>query len=129
MTLKRAHHQFVSLHSLYVRSGHGFILVFALNSPDSLHDLEALHETIARIKDAERVASDDYDEELDDRSEDAVGASSARKRRKGAGVPIVLCGNKSDLADERMVQRAWAVDLSQECPSKLPFSLRQPPKR
>ncbi|EGG07772.1 uncharacterized protein MELLADRAFT_35390, partial [Melampsora larici-populina 98AG31] len=78
--------QFVALHSLYVKSGDGFLLVFALNTLDSIHELEALHESIVRIKEAEG-----YTEKI----------------------PIVLCGNKCDL-EERTVQRSWAVGLSQE---------------
>ncbi|CAH7687258.1 P-loop containing nucleoside triphosphate hydrolase protein [Phakopsora pachyrhizi] len=78
--------QFVALHSLYVKSGDGFLLVFALNTLDSIHELEALHESIVRIKEAEG-----YTEKI----------------------PIVLCGNKCDL-EERTVQRSWAVGLSQD---------------
>lgn len=78
--------QFVALHSLYVKSGDGFLLVFALNTLDSMHELEALHESIVRIKEAEGYTDK---------------------------IPIVLCGNKCDLED-RTVQRSWAVGLSQE---------------
>ncbi|KAH9464781.1 hypothetical protein MJO28_001510 [Puccinia striiformis f. sp. tritici] len=78
--------QFVALHSLYVKSGDGFLLVFALNTLDSIHELEALHESIVRIKEAEGYTDK---------------------------IPIVLCGNKCDL-EERVVQRTWAVALSQE---------------
>lgn len=78
--------QFVALHSLYVKSGDGFLLVFALNTLDSIHELEALHESIVRIKEAEGYTDK---------------------------IPIVLCGNKCDL-EERTVQRSWAVGLSQE---------------
>ncbi|MBW0524627.1 hypothetical protein O181_064342 [Austropuccinia psidii MF-1] len=78
--------QFVALHSLYVKSGDGFLLVFALNTLDSIHELEALHESILRIKEAEGLTNK---------------------------IPLVLCGNKCDLQD-RAVQRSWAVGLSQE---------------
>lgn len=48
----------MALHSLYVKSGDGFLLVFALNAPDSLHELEALHQSIIRIKTTEGLMVD-----------------------------------------------------------------------
>ncbi|GAA6054679.1 hypothetical protein JCM3770_006383 [Rhodotorula araucariae] len=80
--------QFMSLSTLYMRSGEGFLLVFSLTSIESLSELRGIHEQIQRIK------------------ETTVVPSSEQR------VPIVLVGNKLDLVRERQVSRDVAVNLS-----------------
>ncbi|POY75391.1 hypothetical protein BMF94_1548 [Rhodotorula taiwanensis] len=80
---------FMSLSSMYMRSGDGFLLVFSLTNSDSLLELHAIHEQIQRIKE------------------------TARPPHEKARVPIVLVGNKLDLVSERQVNREAAVAVSQ----------------
>lgn len=42
-----------SLHSSYITSGDGFLLVFSLTSLESLNELQNIRESIYRIKEAE----------------------------------------------------------------------------
>ncbi|KAH9819023.1 P-loop containing nucleoside triphosphate hydrolase protein [Melampsora americana] len=78
--------QFLGLHSVYVKSGHGFILVFSLDDINSMHEVEALRDPVLLLKEAEGI---------------------------GKTIPMVLCGNKCDLED-RTVERSWAVNLSRD---------------
>ncbi|GJN94470.1 hypothetical protein Rhopal_007550-T1 [Rhodotorula paludigena] len=81
--------QFMSLSTLYMRSGDGFLLVFSLTATESLAELHSIREQIQRIKEASLP----------------VGAQTQR-------TPIVLVGNKLDLVHERQVARDAAVQLS-----------------
>ncbi|KAF8651002.1 hypothetical protein AX16_004988 [Volvariella volvacea WC 439] len=67
--------QFMSLNEVYIKAGHGFILVFSLTQEASLKELENLRQQIFRIKGTEK------------------------------GIPIVVVGTKLDLVNEREVQR------------------------
>ncbi|BGP43627.1 Ras-related protein rsr1 [Rhodotorula kratochvilovae] len=78
--------QFMSLSTLYMRSGDGFLLVFSLTSMESISELHTIREQIQRIKEAGMVP--------------------------GSRVPVVLVGNKLDLVHERQVPREVAVNLS-----------------
>ncbi|KAH8921219.1 hypothetical protein BT69DRAFT_350757 [Atractiella rhizophila] len=78
--------QFLALHTLYMKSGDGFVLVFALNSMDSIKELQPIRENILRQK-------------------DNLGIEKSK-------VPFVLIGNKCDLVAERTVQREVGVALS-----------------
>ncbi|GAA6006699.1 uncharacterized protein JCM10292_003458 [Rhodotorula paludigena] len=80
--------QFMSLSTLYMRSGDGFLLVFSLTASESLGELHSIREQIQRIKEASLP----------------VGATQR--------TPIVLVGNKLDLVHERQVARDAAVQLS-----------------
>ncbi|GAA6008370.1 hypothetical protein JCM10207_000104 [Rhodosporidiobolus poonsookiae] len=87
--------QFMSLSTLYMKSGDGFLLVFSLTSMDSISELHNIHEQIQRIKEASADASNQ------------IGAQGQQQR-----VPIVLVGNKLDLVAERQVPRDTAINLS-----------------
>ncbi|GAA5848662.1 hypothetical protein JCM9279_002732 [Rhodotorula babjevae] len=102
--------QFMSLSSLYVRSGDGFLLVFSLTSLDSVAELHTIWEQIQRIK-----------ETTQGMGAGAAGRGGLGARGGGAAmgekqeqprVPIVLVGNKLDLQHERQVGREVAVNLS-----------------
>ncbi|TNY17326.1 putative ras-related protein RSR1 [Rhodotorula diobovata] len=80
--------QFMSLSTLYMRSGDGFLLVFSLTSVESISELHTIREQIMRIKEATLIPG------------------------KEQRVPIVLVGNKLDLTHERQVSREVAVHLS-----------------
>ena len=70
-----------SLRELYMKSGKGFLLVFSITSPSSLRELLDLHTQLLSVK-----STDSH-------------------------IPLVLVGNKADLADYRTVpaERALAV--------------------
>ncbi|KAK9457944.1 ras family-domain-containing protein [Dipodascopsis uninucleata] len=76
--------QFTAMRELYIKNGQGFLLVYSVTDRSSLIELEQLHEQIVRIK-------------------DASGKSS---------VPIVLVGNKCDLAYARTVPFQEAKQLA-----------------
>lgn len=78
----------MSLSTLYMRSGDGFLLVFSLTSVESISELHTIREQIMRIKEATLIPG------------------------KEQRVPIVLVGNKLDLTHERQVSREVAVHLS-----------------
>ncbi|TRM64910.1 small GTPase superfamily [Schizophyllum amplum] len=67
--------QFTSLNEVYIKSGHGFVLVFSLTQEASLREVDSLRQQIYRIK----------------------GGNS--------DIPIVVVGTKLDLASEREVQK------------------------
>ena len=47
--------QFTAMRELYMRQGHGFLLVFSITNMNSLHELFELREEIIRIKDDESI--------------------------------------------------------------------------
>ncbi|GAA5982772.1 hypothetical protein JCM11641_007783 [Rhodosporidiobolus odoratus] len=81
--------QFMSLSTLYMKSGDGFLLVFSLTSMDSIGELHNIREQIQRIKEA-----------------------TTPPGQEPPRVPLVLVGNKLDLTAERQVPRDVAIDLS-----------------
>ncbi|GAA6034764.1 hypothetical protein JCM8097_001158 [Rhodosporidiobolus ruineniae] len=81
--------QFMSLSTLYMKSGDGFLLVFSLTSMESVSELHNIQEQIQRIKEASTLP----------------GQPQPR-------VPLVLVGNKLDLVQERQVPREVAINLS-----------------
>lgn len=47
--------QFTAMRDMYMKSGDGFLLVYSLTSPATLHDLHALRERLARVKPTAKV--------------------------------------------------------------------------
>lgn len=74
--------QFTALNEVYIKSGRGFILVFSLIQEASLIEVDNLRQQIYRIK------------------------------GENTGVPIVVVGTKSDLINEREVQRSTIQELA-----------------
>jgi small GTP-binding protein len=66
--------EYSALRDTYMRDGEGFILVFSLTDPSSIHEVEEIHKQLLRSKDAE-----------------------------AGGIPIVVIGNKCDLVEERSI--------------------------
>lgn len=77
--------QFMSMHSLIIKSGDAFALVFSLTSIDSVNELSSIRQQIVRIKDSQGFAEKD--------------------------IPICLVGNKCDLPAQRQVPREVAISL------------------
>ncbi|CAH8451541.1 unnamed protein product [Dicrocoelium dendriticum] len=93
--------QFSSLRDLYIKNGQCFLVVYSLISHQTFSDIRTMRDNILRIK--------------------GLSGTSAKK------VPIVLVGNKADLAREghREVQRREADSLaSQWCCPHLETSAR-----
>ncbi|KAK4056420.1 Ras- protein rsr1 [Microbotryomycetes sp. JL221] len=82
--------QFLALHSMYMKSGDGFLLVFSLTSLESIAELKSIREQIQRIKEVPT----------------------------GRRVPMVLVGNKCDLVSDnqslRLELRQVAIKMSQD---------------
>ncbi|VUZ49612.1 unnamed protein product [Hymenolepis diminuta] len=71
--------QFASLQDLYIRNGHGFVLVYSITSFHSLLNLEAVYQQILRYKAKFRQRS------------------STKVDHPSEVPPIILVGNKVDL--------------------------------
>jgi small GTP-binding protein len=65
--------QFASMRDLYIKNGHGFIVVYSITSHRSYSDIQTMRDQIVRVKGTEQV-------------------------------PILLVGNKCDLAHQREVR-------------------------
>ncbi len=48
--------QFRAMRDLYIKNGHGFLLVYSVTNPSSYNDLEELYRQIERIRDIEDVS-------------------------------------------------------------------------
>eukprot|EP01121_Diplochlamys_sp_Union-15-3_P000140 TRINITY_DN1012_c0_g1_i1.p1 TRINITY_DN1012_c0_g1~~TRINITY_DN1012_c0_g1_i1.p1 ORF type:complete len:182 (+),score=31.09 TRINITY_DN1012_c0_g1_i1:63-608(+) len=72
--------QFTAMRDLYMKNGHGFVLVYSIVAPATFQDLDAIRSQIVKAKGPE------------------------------ADIPMVLVGNKCDLADKRVVQRSQGED-------------------
>jgi len=79
--------EYSAMRDQYMRTGQGFLLVYAITSRGSFDEINAFREQILRVKDADHV-------------------------------PMVLCGNKCDLASERQVQTAEGQETAKNfsCP-------------
>ncbi|CAG7852802.1 SubName: Full=Related to KREV-1 novel protein of ras superfamily KREV-1 {ECO:0000313/EMBL:CCA73829.1} [Serendipita indica DSM 11827] len=87
--------QFVALHDLYIKAGRGFILAFSLTDQSSLKEIEVLREQIVRLK-GDRVRTPPL----------------PKAKSLAAAVPIVVVGTKSDLVEERQVDRDQMMNIS-----------------
>jgi len=81
--------EFSSLREAYMRTGNGFLIVYAINSRDSFDKVYEHYQTILR-------ATDSLEE----------------------GQPIVLLGNKKDLEEERKVPTKEAERFARKCNMK-----------
>ena len=79
--------EYSAMRDQYMRTGQGFLLVYAITSRNSFEEIDAFREQILRVKDADKV-------------------------------PMVLCGNKSDLDSERQVPTNEGSETAQRngCP-------------
>ncbi len=93
--------QFMALKELYMKSGHGFLLVFSLAQIASVNELSPLRDQIVRIKSG-RVSI------LPPLARALSPADSSSQRQ----VPLVIVGNKADLRAERQVPREVGMGLS-----------------
>ena len=73
--------EYSAMRDQYMRTGEGFLLVYAITSRSSFEEVNTFREQIVRVKDRDRV-------------------------------PIVICGNKCDLEDERQVSAQEGQDLA-----------------
>ncbi|CAF1100998.1 unnamed protein product [Didymodactylos carnosus] len=75
---------FSAMRDLYVKSGHGFCLVYSVTSQATFNDLTEFKERINRVKDT------------------------------SMNIPLILVGNKTDLVDERVVAKETGQLLAQK---------------
>jgi len=80
--------QFASMRDLYIRNGHGFILVYSVTNDQSFQEVQTLRQQILRVKQTEQV-------------------------------PIVICGNKIDLEQDRLVRTQDGAAMASQF--KVPF--------
>jgi small GTP-binding protein len=79
-------HQFPAMQRLNIQKGHAFILVYSINSKQSLEELRAIYKDIVEIKGFNEIKT----------------------------VPIMLVGNKSDENTNREVTTSLAEKLSHD---------------
>ena len=79
--------EYSAMRDQYMRTGEGFLLIYAITSRSSFDELNTFKEQIVRVKDKDNV-------------------------------PMVVCGNKCDLEEERQVSTQEGQDLgkSYSCP-------------
>mmetsp|Transcript_28542 Transcript_28542/g.40256 ORF Transcript_28542/g.40256 Transcript_28542/m.40256 type:complete len:169 (+) Transcript_28542:1-507(+) len=103
--IKRPHRDFLILHILdtielvefgkkeeYLRNGHGFVLMYSINSRESFESLNSLIDLVMLCK--------------------------TQPSKNACKVPFVLVGNKCDLENERQVPTQEGIDLAKKlnCP-------------
>ena len=74
--------EYSAMRDQYMRTGEGFLIVFAVNNAKSFEDITAYREQIKRVKDAEEVN---------------ICLNFKRPIQFSLKVPMVLVGNKCDL--------------------------------
>jgi len=81
--------EYSAMRDQYMRTGQGFLCVYAITSRSSFEEITSFHEQILRVKDEDKV-------------------------------PMVVVGNKCDLADERQVSTQEGMELAKSfgCPFK-----------
>lgn len=79
--------EYSAMRDQYMRTGEGFLCVYAITSRSSFEEIDGFREQILRVKDEDKV-------------------------------PMVLCGNKCDLNDDRQVTAAEGGDKAKSfsCP-------------
>lgn len=79
--------EYSAMRDQYMRTGEGFLCVFAITSRSSFEEIDGFREQILRVKDEDKV-------------------------------PMVLCGNKCDLNDDRQVTASEGSDKAKSfsCP-------------
>ena len=75
--------EYSAMRDQYMRTGQGFVLIYAITSRGSFDETKAFHDQILRVKDC------DY-------------------------VPLVLCGNKCDIENERQVSTIEGQELAKK---------------
>ena len=91
----------------FAQGGEGFIVVYAINSRDAFDEVTTFRDQILRVKDADKVS-----ELLAIAQRDEVQTSETKHLTPCKQVPMVICGNKCDLAEDRQVTKAEGEDLA-----------------
>ena len=78
---------FAAMRTSYMRSGKGFILVYAIDDRASFEEIDSFYKELVRTK-------------------------------PGKTIPIVICGNKCDLEDRRIVSKAEGEELAAKLKTK-----------
>ncbi|XP_065156929.1 ras-like protein 1 [Atheta coriaria] len=86
--------EYSAMRDQYMRTGEGFLLVFAVNSAKSFEDISQYREQIKRVKDAEEVPMVLVGNKCD-LSAWAVDTNQAREIAKQYGVPFVETSAKT----------------------------------
>ncbi|XP_066993232.1 ras-like protein 1 [Anabrus simplex] len=86
--------EYSAMRDQYMRTGEGFLLVFAVNSAKSFEDIGTYREQIKRVKDAEEVPMVLVGNKCD-LSSWAVDTSQAREIAKQYGIPFIETSAKT----------------------------------
>ncbi|KAI4459940.1 ras di-ras and rheb family members of small gtpase superfamily [Holotrichia oblita] len=86
--------EYSAMRDQYMRTGEGFLLVFAVNSAKSFEDISSYREQIKRVKDAEEVPMVLVGNKCD-LSAWAVDMTQAREIAKQYGIPFVETSAKT----------------------------------
>jgi len=86
--------EYSAMRDQYMRTGEGFLLVFAVNNAKSFEDISAYREQIKRVKDADEVPMVLVGNKCDLPTR-AVDMSQAREAAKNYGIPFVETSAKT----------------------------------
>ncbi|XP_011172056.1 GTPase HRas [Solenopsis invicta] len=87
--------EYSAMRDQYMRTGEGFLLVFAVNSAKSFEDIGTYREQIKRVKDAEEVPMVLVGNKCDLQQAWAVNMTQAREVARQYGVPFVETSAKT----------------------------------
>ncbi|XP_014467649.1 PREDICTED: ras-like protein 1 [Dinoponera quadriceps] len=87
--------EYSAMRDQYMRTGEGFLLVFAVNSAKSFEDISTYREQIKRVKDAEEVPMVLVGNKCDLQQSWAVNMTQAREVARQYGVPFVETSAKT----------------------------------
>merc|ERR1712241_582056 len=100
--------EYSAMRDQYMRTGDGFLIVFAVDNRESFENVENFWTQIMRVRE-EQVRQ-------------KMTSGHGREGRDGCGVPIVLVGNKCDLwAGSRCVEADEAQKKARDAFKGVPF--------
>ncbi|XP_033211518.1 ras-like protein 1 [Belonocnema kinseyi] len=87
--------EYSAMRDQYMRTGEGFLLVFAVNSVKSFEDIGTYREQIKRVKDAEEVPMVLVGNKCDLQNSWTVNMAQAREIARQCGIPFVETSAKT----------------------------------
>jgi len=107
--------EYSGIRSQYMRTGQGFICVYAITSRSSFDEITSFREQILRAKDADVPTVIAANNKADVAANNKAGVADLKFEHH---VPMVIAANKADLELERQVPHTLGNDLARSfgCP-------------
>ncbi|XP_011873874.1 PREDICTED: ras-like protein 1 [Vollenhovia emeryi] len=113
--------EYSAMKDQYMRTGDGFLLVFAVNSAKSFEDIETYREQIKRVKDTEEVPMVLVGNKCDLEDFWAVNMTKAREIALHYGMPFVETSAKTRMGvDDAFYALVREIRKHKECINKPP---------